>query len=439
MARRVVANERAVAAPLREADESSADDPPQPRPPARLPRQPRAVAAAVPRVVRPPDPPGNDDLLRQAAQNAALDPADAPVAVEQGFQAVQRQAPTLDQMTGAQFLQLAPRALPLPDLVDQALVKATREDHRRKFKWVKDTLAENPEFIDMPLEKSLAMALNECRKARHWRWATAERFAHSLTGMLNRLPQYSSSGTTCKLTDWKWWEDTLTTLKNKSNSETANAAHPLTSESVEQILKLIEEELRQVPRPETKAERIALLLVLAWFAAARVGDVLQLRWADIVPDRQDPEKYCITWRRGKGVRCRGAYSTTIFIPARYRTLMAPTHDPTKKNDFIFPMQKSRLRQEITAYLKLLRLQMRKVNPRFEARSIRRGRLQELSEAGASLQTVMHVAGHTREQTTNLYLMDGARNVADQDTMFAAAKQASSAIQVGVPLPGIPLA
>ncbi len=47
--------------------------------------------------------------------------------------------------------------------------------------------------------------------------------------------------------------------------------------------------------------------------------------------------------------------------------------------------------------------------------------------------VMHMAGHTRPQTTNIYLMDGARNVADQDSMFVVARQASSA----TPAAGLP--
>jgi len=134
-------------------------------------------------------------------------------------------------------------------------------------------------------------------------------------------------------------------------------------------------------------------LILAWFTAQRIGCVLKLQREDVMINNDT--SLTVTFRRGKTATARGPYSVHTTQLLHYLRRLEPLLNVSPKAK-IFQMTSSSM---LTTF--------RLVNGAMEAKSIRRGSLQEMARAGTTVETLMKYSGHSREKTLMRYLNWGS--------------------------------
>jgi integrase len=148
---------------------------------------------------------------------------------------------------------------------------------------------------------------------------------------------------------------------------------------------------------DARKHQAAAALIIAWAAAARVGDVMRLRPADVQINNEGMTR--ILFREGKGVGQRVQPFTVHTTIGPGRGIITKTTNEAKKNmqTYIFNTES---RPSIT---KQLRRALRAQNPLLELRSIRRGALQTLALHGTPLDVVQQFSGHRIPETLLRYL------------------------------------
>jgi integrase len=288
--------------------------------------------------------------------------------------------PVVTQMTVSDMLRMLQRQriAPPPWAVD-ALALSTRQNHQRLL----TIITEIPkDHHDQPLVIALGNFFEARRVARGWTWATMLKNLVSFQGALALLPLYREKvffGLNLK-TDVVW------------------------KQLVEASSRKAKTEIPRVPRAMTPALFTATLsaerdpakacaLLLAWFTAQRIGCVLKLRREDVIVN--EDTSLTVTFRRGKTATAHGPYSVhTCQLQHHLRRLEpllnASPHAP------LFQMKSS-------AMLATFRL----VSSLMEAKSIRRGSLQQMAKSGTPVDILMRYSGHTREKTLMRYLNWGS--------------------------------
>jgi len=283
-----------------------------------------------------------------------------------------------------------------------------RQNHVRALRMVQETLKDNPSLQSL----SIPMAMLKCLHI-HFRahtWAPTTRFNHALhlEAALKRLELYCGLPTSSNinLKDSPIWEDGLRQINTASTAHIPDQATPLTKEVFTKLA-------TQLNR--TKQYHLLALLVVAWSHAARPTNVLSLRKEDISFSK---EAMTVTWRRAKTCQYRGPYTT---FSSMLRPDLSPSPWMKRLKAFVqnsgpdlFPVAwHTKLLKELLALLKTENL---------VTRSIRRGSLTTLADAGKPIEVLMVMSGHTNKQMLYRYLGWGSRVRHEESSVSEAARQ-----------------
>jgi integrase len=235
-----------------------------------------------------------------------------------------------------------------------------------------------------------------------WRWSTRRNALGGLLSALARLPQYCPGLHPIDLSAAPSYQDALRVATHRANQEPARTPMAATTAEVEATIARLQ---------ASGDHQLAVALILAWAHAARLGCVFQLHRHDLL---FSPDYLRIVWRRGKGVKARGPYTTWSLVGhhAAYLQEHLPPTGP------LFPgghTDKARSRM-VSAMLRALRA----TAPHLECRSLRRGSLQALAAMKLTDEVLMTFSGHTCVRTLYRYLGWGAEHAQHREAALAAA-------------------
>jgi integrase len=354
---------------------------------------------------------GESDTLEPAEYAAYIDSlieADPPQ--ENGQ--VQGIAPPLGPRQGviktggqlAALLAQAPAAV--VRLAEAGLTPATRKAHRRLLQMIRGMPTP---FRSMPTSTAIIEFLDRERIARGWKQATRLKYMASLTGALGALPLYIRNAEPVLLSRCPVWRSAMLRAAALTRATLPNQPLPATREQVNEAIRL---------EPHLP---IRVLLVLTWAAAARVGDLQKLHVSNLkLPDLENETTsgVVITYTTTKTSKSTGVRTITTGP-------LSPSHMAlvrrwiATRNSWIFP-QGPQLQQQAKEAL-------RRVHPRLECRSLRRGALQTMALNGVSAITLQEFSGHTTERSLRIYLGWGSKlsAVVNQTTAAGAALNVSA--------------
>ncbi|MDP3378918.1 MAG: site-specific integrase, partial [Brevundimonas sp.] len=276
-----------------------------------------------------------------------------------------------------------------PAWAEAALAATTRDAHKRMLKIAAAVPAD---LLAAPLSTALSETLSRMRAEKKWTWATSLKNLAMMQGALALLPMYRAVTAGIWLKQDVVWTQTMQSVSRKAREEIPRTPKAMSPE-------VFLETLAKETRPQ---QRIALILM--WFTAARPGCILQLQKEDVRV--HDNRSISITFRRGKSVKSRGAY--TVHTTAIDKMADEISAHIARSERRLFSIRPADL-------LPTFRLSDRTL----EAKSIRRGSLQTMAAHGVPLATLMNYSGHTNEKTLLRYLNWGAEAGEMRATMAVA--------------------
>ena len=164
-------------------------------------------------------------------------------------------------------------------------------------------------------------------------------------------------------------------LQTQVVAEIPNQARPAAQDQIDKIIKEI--------------SPVARVIELSWACAARVGDILQLEPIDLVSTNNNTAMN-IRFRRGK-TASKNQYIITIPYPSEAMIQWIEEAREKKHTN----MDTSKITKRLRLEHKLL-----------ESRSLRRGRLQQLSKAGATDTELLFWSRHAGIPMLRRYLSFG---------------------------------
>jgi len=269
-------------------------------------------------------------------------------------------------------------------LTEMGMSASVRQRHRNVLKLLQE-LDRDLEAISLP--QALVEYHMRLKQHRTWSWATTHRNMASAAGALMALPVYSDIPYGINLGMSPIWKQAMRGAEIKSKESITNAPAPA---SFTQVQKAID-------KAYTSSKPIAMAILLAWIAAARVGCIHQLKREDF--EWQGANNLAITFRRGKSVRLRGPYTVHTTVE-KYRAELQDFLRNIEPKEFIFPSISAVAR---TAMGVAVKDALRLVDKKLEQRSLRRGSLQHLASQGADEELLMRFSGHQRVATLRRYL------------------------------------
>jgi integrase len=279
------------------------------------------------------------------------------------------------------------------------LAATTITGHRRVLRWLSEQIT--LDLRQAPLPSAILEVINRTRRRKKWKWSTTTTKLATIQGAMAALPAYARMDGTSGpvlLKHSPVWSLALKAAARKAREQLGMQPKAATDAHI-----------RQVMQDPHLTQQMKGCILLAWLSAARVGDVLKLRRADITLEGRT---LTITWERGKTVAKRGPYTVSTQIPQAHLELMTQclAHGGTTPTVFAAisgPAVKNALRQA-TGDLSL------------EQRSLRRGALQLLAANGMPLSTVILFSGHTTEKMLLAYLGFGRHAKQQNNVMIDAA-------------------
>ena len=275
----------------------------------------------------------------------------------------------------------------LPALVSASVAKTTRQHHLQILR----SLLDIPTAWD---NKQVSVALTEwfslLSTQRGWRASTLLTKLASLQGALKMTCFYHLSSPSVRLAGSVWWRTHLKGASIAASEEVPVQAAVATQEDINSLL-------------TSKLDgTMKAVIEMCWVVAGRIGDILQLTPEDINLDYSaGPPNINISshkaghinvrFRVGKTAR-RGTYSIAMPLPTE-QTIDYLTNARKKGYTHLFPC--------ITS--DMVKNALRQVRPELECRSLRRGRLQQLSAAGLSDTSLLHVSRHAGIAMLRRYL------------------------------------
>ena len=285
--------------------------------------------------------------------------------------------------------QRGPCTHPLAELAWQ---QSTLLGHARSLRQL--SLGITDQIARLPMTKGVLETLNRRRQNRHWRWSTMLRNMAELQGALAFLPV--SRGLPAIELGPEW----LAALKGAASQAKSERPRVPLAATPQDILGAI----RSEPHRPTK-----LLTATSWLCCGRTGDCRQLAPADI--KLESDGCMTVTFYRGKTIGKRGPYSLhTVWPPGWLDELGI---DPKNtSNDWVASLHQSSVQKVLVA--------LRRVKTSLENRSIRRGALQTLAQAGTSESVLLDFSGHTNVSTLRRYLGWGSIGEDKRQAMTTAA-------------------
>lgn len=307
--------------------------------------------------------------------------------------------PPVAALTGHDLIKMLQRGPPrIPSIAMLSLVKGTHDEHRRLLKH----LATMPADLQKEqLPNALVNYLMRQRQSRNWRWSTTLKMFACCQGALAALPLYRDCIHPLYLKFSVVWTNSIKAAAREARQELPR-----------QPCAAMWDQVRTVLRTEPSLPTFVAIL-LAWFSAARVGCILQLSRQDVTV--HSDHSLTIRFQRGKSVLARGqCYSVhTPAIPEELRPRLLRWLD--ERRSLLFPMDFKG---------PTVKDALRRVDPRLEQRSLRRGSLQALArQPGMTDDMLMLFSGHSCVKTLRRYLNWGTAAHHTRTAMVTAAADA----------------
>ena len=259
----------------------------------------------------------------------------------------------------------------------------TRRTHNRMLTLISSM---PPAYDKMDLQTAILLFIQQRAGVRKWRSSTLLTKMASIQGALRLLPFYRRQAPSITLTS-NIWKMAMKGASYAANAEIPEQAPILTNEHMK---RLISHHAKQ-----DSPDAVAALTEIAWLVAGRIGDVAQLAPEDVtwVTDGT----LMVRFRRGKTAR-RGQYSIATTTPSAATTKYI--HSMAGEL-WLFPqLQSSNVKDYLRLHIDV---------PKIESRSIRRGRLQLLSEKGMKDDDLLHVSRHQTLSSLRRYLNFGTKS------------------------------
>lgn len=170
---------------------------------------------------------------------------------------------------------------------------------------------------------------------------------------------------------------------------------------------------------------VTTMIGLAWTQGQRLGDVAQVAVADVTATK----KYCqITIRRGKTVTICQPY--TLFVPlGRFpaqELLILATEASREGRLFLTSRNNETTERDAFAHSAATLLSL--IDDRLELRSVRRGGLQHMANAGYPMETLLLFSKHRDQSMLLRYLNWGAESADHAKTMGEVTRTMTAAIE-----------
>lgn len=269
-----------------------------------------------------------------------------------------------------------PKLTSVPTEMDRTLAKSTKKKHRQMLN---DILSIPEIYHHLPCNQAIMRYLTTCRRQRKWTYSTLLAKAASIQGALRLAPIYLENAPSISMKGSLYWSLCMRNLQTQVVTEIPNQARPAVQDQIDKITK--------------EVSPVARVIELSWACAARVGDILQLEPIDLVSTNNNTAMN-IRFRRGK-TASKNQYIITIPHPSE-AMIQWIEEAREKKHTILFPnMDTAKVTKRLRVEHKLL-----------ESRSLRRGRLQQLSKAGATDTELLFWSRHTGIPMLRRYLSFG---------------------------------
>ncbi len=262
--------------------------------------------------------------------------------------------------------------VPSNELFMKAYAPTTRKHQRQILTWLKGA----PNSLNnLPCSIGIPQLIMTTKQQRRWRCSTTLTKMASIQGTLKILPFYHPTAPSIILGTSMHWRTAMRGAQIAANGEAPHQAKPATSEEIYKTLDLVKEDVQ-----------LHAAIEIAWLTAGRIGDIIILQPEHICEVREDV--MMVKFMTGKTAR-NGHYSIAIPMPGERTkqyllTCRTPSLFPTVRQDGI-------------------KDSLRRIDTRLECRSIRRGRLQELSRGGMSDSGLLHISRHAEIAMLRRYL------------------------------------
>lgn len=315
------------------------------------------------------------------------------------------ETPHVAALSGSYLIEQLKRPPPvIPNIALMSFVKTTHQEHRRMLK----LLLTIPEpLLHRPLAEAVLEFLMRRRRTRAWRWSTTLKYLACAQGALSSLPLYRACRSPILISKDTIWTHGIRATARKARAELPQQPTAATWTEIEKCLRTE----RSLP--------IFVVVLLAWFTAARIGCILQLTKSDITV--HSDFTMSVRFTRGKSVLLRASAYTvhTAPVPVEFRDRLQRWL--TERHTWLFPRETTGTQ---------VKLALRRVNINLEQRSIRRGALQALSRApGMTDESLLLFSGHSNVRTLRRYLNWGVVADHTRRTMVSAA---GASLTVGNP-------
>jgi hypothetical protein len=273
----------------------------------------------------------------------------------------------------------------VPLLAWRKLSDATRRLHIR---WLRELQSILPPRCYAPVATAVIHHVTGLANSRRWRWSTISSTLSTIASALASLPLYSRHVGPC------------IDLRNDPIFATAmaRAAHLARVSRVEHPTPIMTWTEFERLRTACKGAAVRLLLEVAWFFAARVGDARKLLRRDVevtleapLSDRQQQAAITATFRLGKGAAFAGPYTVRALVPVDVAQRLAGWLAPLSPNAQVWTSSTQRSLSALTNA------------SGFPLRAVRRGMLVHLAQRGVKHEALMLLSGHKNAATLMHYL------------------------------------
>lgn len=267
---------------------------------------------------------------------------------------------------------------------------------------------------------SRAVADRQGQQPNTLSYKTLERALGSLIGALAALPFYSLGAPSFFVGNLPFCRASMRTLLREGIGE-----------GVRKIVDATTADVRKAVAREA-SQAVKAMILLCWLTAARPGDVINLKRKNVALDGINLK---VQFQQAKTIIATGEYVINSAIHnEEWRAILEGfiAENSSSPSTYLFPMGNA---QQRTAFVASVRFALRAVNPNLEIRSMRRGTLVALANAGASEEQLLTFSRHTSLKTLRRYLGFGAVMSAEA----ASAKVIASVLSGGAPRVRHPLA
>jgi integrase len=295
-------------------------------------------------------------------------------------------------------------------IVRKAFARETRLDHVRMLKSVGAAVLavaeKNPDDpqLTMPVASWLIDWLKGQGRKHNWKWTTQNSAMSTLQSALKYLPTYVKHCPSWRLHEDTNWQLACRTCRTKAAAERPDQALPATTQQVHKACQFVHH-----TRPE-----VAMLLALTWVTFGRTSALIQLKREDIsLEETTNGTMFTVTMMRGKSNRLGQDPHTVTGNLGDFEKFVTPIVSKAVNPKAFLIHAPSR--QQRTGLLAEIRDALRNANneQRLENRSLRRGSLQTLARAGASVSTLLACSGHSSVKSLKRYLNFGRVMTEDQ--------------------------